>query len=165
MSIQAPEQQYADQAGQRRQVKRRGHRITERTRRAAEQRAAADPGHHAAGQQGEVSGALRGCHQACHDDRPQGVEHAPAQAQQQAEKQQQMTEARGQGEAQAGRYQQYTEQRHRAGGTEQVGQMTGNNHRCKGAEHCRRNHTSGVVFVTAARTNQQRQQKRRAVGQ
>ncbi|MNQ90187.1 hypothetical protein D3C85_1055180 [compost metagenome] len=80
--LQAPEQQHTDQAGQRRQIKRSGHRVPEGTRGAAEQWAAADPGHHAARQQGEVSGALCGCHQACHDDRPEGVEHAPTQAQQ-----------------------------------------------------------------------------------
>ncbi|MNP48675.1 hypothetical protein D3C76_1428110 [compost metagenome] len=76
-----------------------------------------------------------------------------------------MTEARGQSEAQAGRDQQHTEQRHRPGGTEQVGQMTGNDHRRKGAEHRRRNHAAGVVFVATARADQQRQQKRRTVRQ
>ena len=98
-----------NQTGQRREIKSRRHGIAQRAGGTAQQRAAADPGHHAARQQREIFGPLGRCHQARHDDRPQGVEHAPAQPQQQTEKQQQMAEPRRQGKAQAGRHQQYAE--------------------------------------------------------
>ncbi|MNG22859.1 hypothetical protein D3C84_1073930 [compost metagenome] len=70
-----------------------------------------------------------------HDDRPQGVENAPAQPERQPEKQQGITKAWRQGKTQAGQYQQPAEERNRARRAEQVRQVSGKDHGGEGAEH------------------------------